>query len=88
MIKELRMLDKENRPKSNYIRCLQNKGKIKQIINEKGYVCYDEDELEKYYSNVKMGRPPKLQKNCKKTTKSVGFNKESYFEKIKGEKLC
>lgn len=69
MIKELRMLDKENRPKSNYIRCLQNKGKIKQIINDKGYVCFDEDELEKYYSNVKIGRPPKIVKRQTRKTK-------------------
>ena len=71
MIKELSMLDNENRTISNYMRCLQNKGKIKQIINEKGYVCYDEDELEKYYSNVKMGRPPKLQKAVKRQTKKT-----------------
>lgn len=65
MIKELRMLDKENRAKSCYIRTLQHNGKIKKIVNEKGYLCYDEEELERYYSNVKIGRPPRLQRKRK-----------------------
>lgn len=60
MIKELRELDKVDRAKSNYIRCLQNKFKIKQIINENGYVCYDTEELAKYQSSARRGRPPKI----------------------------
>ena len=69
MIKELRVFSKENIAKAKYIRSLQNNGKIKKIINDKGYVCFDEDELEKYYSNVKIGRPPKIVKRQTRKTK-------------------
>ena len=60
MIKELRKLDKTDRAKSNYIRGLQARGRIKQIINKQGYVCYDTEELAKYKASAKWGRPPKI----------------------------
>lgn len=60
MIKELRKLDKTDRAKSNYIRGLQARGRIKQIISLKGYVCYDTEELAKFKASAKRGRPPKI----------------------------
>lgn len=59
MQKELRKLDKQNRNKSNYIRVLQNRGKINKYINEKGYICYDPCEFRAYKKNAKVGRPIK-----------------------------
>lgn len=59
-IRELRNLAKIDRAKANYIRALQNRGVIKKIINEKGYVCYDSTELRLYQKNVRWGRPAKI----------------------------
>ena len=60
MIKELRKLDKTDRAKSNYIRGLQARGRIKQYFSSKGYVGYDTDELANYKSTAKRGRPAKI----------------------------
>jgi hypothetical protein len=39
---------------------LANGGKIKKHVNEKGYVCYDTEELKEYHKNAKRGRPAKI----------------------------
>ena len=62
MLKEIRKLAKTNRPKANYIRALQNRGLIKRLVSEKGYVAYDPDELKEYQANVHWGRPLKKDK--------------------------
>ena len=59
MIKEIRKLAKTNRAKANYIRQLQNRGRLSKKINDKGYLCYDTEELKNYTQNVKWGRPVK-----------------------------
>lgn len=58
MIKEIRRI--ESRSKANYIRFLQYRGKIPTHINDKGYVCYDTNELKDFQKNNKRGRPPKI----------------------------
>ena len=60
MLKELRILAKTNRAKANHIRALQNRGVIKKHLNEKGYLCYDTEELKKREATIKWGRPPKI----------------------------
>jgi hypothetical protein len=60
MLKEIRRI--ENRSKANYIRLLQYRGKIKQYISSKGYICYDTDELRQVQKTAKRGRPPKILK--------------------------
>lgn len=60
MLKEIRKLDK--RSKANYIRGLQYRGRIKTHLNERGYICYDPEELKIFQKNAKRGRPPKLLK--------------------------
>lgn len=60
MIKELRKLNKTNHAKAVYIRNIQNRGVIKKIINEKGYVCYDTEEYKNHKQNTRWGRPPKI----------------------------
>lgn len=59
-MRELRKLAKTNRAKANYIRALQNRGVIKKLVNEKGYVCYDPEELRNYQATVRWGRPAKI----------------------------
>lgn len=60
MLKEIRRI--ENRSRSNYIRLLQHRGKIKTHINSNGYVCYDTEEFKTMQKNTKRGRPPKILK--------------------------
>lgn len=60
MIKEIRRIGRQNIAKERYIRYLQNRWKLKKIVNEDGYLCYDTEELKKYKENVKLGRPPKM----------------------------
>lgn len=60
MVKQLSKM--RDRSKANYIRMLQNHGKIKKIIGENGYLYYDTEELEKYKKTVKLGRPIKIEK--------------------------
>lgn len=62
MIKELRKLDKTNHTKANRVRNLQARGCISKILNEKGYCCYDTEELKKYEATSKIGRPVKINK--------------------------
>ena len=62
MIRELRKLAKSDRAKANYIRALQNRGVIKKMTNEKGYLCYDTEELRNYQTTVRWGRPAKIKK--------------------------
>ena len=57
MIKELRKIQRIDRSKAVYIAQLQREGKLKRIINEKGYVCFDTQELVNYKKSVKRGRP-------------------------------
>lgn len=57
MLKEIRRI--REKPKATYIYFLMNKGKIPKHINEKGYVCYDTDELKAFQKTHKRGRPPK-----------------------------
>lgn len=63
MIKELRKLDKIDRAKSNYIRFLQNSGRISKLISENGYLCYDTIELAEYYKTARVGRPVTIKTN-------------------------
>lgn len=58
MLKEIRKIEK--RSKANYIRFLQYSGKIPAHINEKGYICYDPQELKEFKKTHKRGRPPKI----------------------------
>lgn len=58
MLKELRKIEK--RSKQMHIRNLQYQKLIKKYINEKGYLCYNTDELEEYKSKVHRGRPAKI----------------------------
>lgn len=60
MLRELRKLAKINRPKAQYIRTLQYEGKIQKIVNGKGYICYESEELKAYQSSAHRGRPPKI----------------------------
>lgn len=59
MLKELRKVYKINKAKAQYIRSLQYEGRIAKLFNDKGYVCYDTDELKKFQASVHRGRPPK-----------------------------
>ena len=62
MIKELRLLRKKGgveRSKANYINLLQDKGLLRKIITEKGYVAYDTEEYKKYKKEIRRGRPLK-----------------------------
>lgn len=60
MMKELRKLARTDRAKANYIRALQNRGVLKKHINEKGYVCYDPEELKRHKMTIRWGRPVKI----------------------------
>lgn len=60
MIKEIRRIGRQNIAKEKYIRYLQNRGKLKKIVNEDGYLCYDTEELKNYKESVRIGRPPKM----------------------------
>ena len=49
----------KDRPLRVYIYYLVSRGKIKKYADEKGYMCYNTDELANYKENVKIGRPIK-----------------------------
>ena len=57
MLIEIRKLKK--RSTQQVIRSLQYRGRLPVHINEKGYVCYDSAEFDKYKKTRKMGRPLK-----------------------------
>lgn len=59
MIKELRKLDKTDPFKARRVRNLQHRKHISKILNAKGYVCYDTEELKKFNASAKRGRPAK-----------------------------
>lgn len=52
----------ENRSLANYIRCLQNRHKIKMYVSESGYASYDPEEFERYKKTAHRGRPIKIEK--------------------------
>lgn len=56
---ELRSLYKTDRKQERYIRALQDRGSLKKYINKDGYMCYSEEELERYKRNARVGRPIK-----------------------------
>lgn len=61
-IKELRLMKKKGgkeKTKAVYIGMLQDAGKLKKYISDKGYVAYDTEEYKKYKATVKRGRPLK-----------------------------
>lgn len=58
-IREVRLLRRVDRPKATYIYYLQTRGELKRIINENGYVCYDEDEYKLRAKTKHQGRPVK-----------------------------
>lgn len=60
MIAEIRKL--KSRSKQQMIYSLQYRHLIETHINDAGYVCYDTDDLKRYKSSVKRGRPPKYTK--------------------------
>lgn len=49
----------KDKAKANYISKLQSKKILGTYFNERGYVCYDTDELKDYKQHVKKGRPHK-----------------------------
>lgn len=55
-----RMKDLPRNVYSKY-RIRQKKGNMTEYIDEEGYICYDEDEVENYKPK-KRGRPAKTQK--------------------------
>ena len=57
MIKEVR---EEKKSKSHYIYALMNRKVLKKIVNERGYLCYDTEELAIFQSKNKVGRPVKM----------------------------
>lgn len=60
MYKELRLMRAKGgseRAKANYISSLQHRGVIKTYLNERGYVCYDTEELKEYQKTARRGRP-------------------------------
>lgn len=59
MLKELRKLDVTNRAKSNYIRALQVRGKLKRYITPQGYLAYETEEFKQYKATARKGRPLK-----------------------------
>ena len=48
-LKEIRKI--QDRSKKVYMHYLVAKGKLKQYVSEKGYVCYDTDEYREYKKN-------------------------------------
>lgn len=58
MLREVRRI--RERPKKIYFYFLMNHNKIPKHINEKGYVCYDPEELKLFQKTHKRGRPPKI----------------------------
>lgn len=63
MLIELRSVKPMSKGKS--IRALQYKGFINKYVNEFGYICYKEEELQDYRRYKRRGRPPKLNKEQK-----------------------
>lgn len=59
MLKELRELRITDRAKMQHIFNLQSKGLLKSYVNDKGYKCYDTDEL-KNLKLKRVGRPCKV----------------------------
>ena len=57
MLKEIRRIKEKS--KANYIRDLQYKKKIQTYLSDKGYVCYDTEELALWKKTCKKGRPTK-----------------------------
>lgn len=58
MLREIRRIKEEGKKK--YIYCLLNNGKLPKHINDKGYVCYNPEELKMFQKTHKRGRPPKI----------------------------
>lgn len=60
MLKEIRKV--KLKTKKKYLYFLLNHNKVPKHINDKGYVCYDTNELEEFRRTHKKGRPPKVLK--------------------------
>lgn len=60
MIREVRKIKSHNKKVVLYRLLALNK--IPRHINDKGYLCYDEDELKEYKKTARRGRPPKRSK--------------------------
>lgn len=58
MIVEVRA---EKRSKGAYIYALINRKKLRKIVNNAGYLCYDTEELRKFQAGNKVGRPVKME---------------------------
>lgn len=63
MIVKLGDLNKEKHSTAVYIRRLQALGKIRKLIDEDGYLCYETSDLEDYKKNIRRGRPYKIKEN-------------------------
>ena len=64
MLRQIRRI--KNKTRIIRIRQLQTRGLIQRYFNEKGYVCYDTDELKHYDKICKRGRPsPNYKKDGK-----------------------
>jgi hypothetical protein len=60
MLREIRRIEKKG--KAGYIRNLQYAGLVGKYINDRGYVCYDPQEVKEFLKGRKIGRPPKINK--------------------------
>ena len=58
MLKEIRKIREKCR--QVYLYRLVSNGKLPKHIDEKGYVCYDTEELKTFQKTHRKGRPPKI----------------------------
>ena len=57
MLKEVRRIKERSKQIAMYF--LMNKMNLPKHINERGYICYDTEELKTYKKTTKRGRRPK-----------------------------
>ena len=60
MLKRVKDLRNENYSKGVYAYKLIKDGTISGHVDADGYLCYDDEELEKHYKTAKRGRPIKV----------------------------
>lgn len=65
MIKEIRKL--KTKKKQTYIHVMQSRGRLHKYINDKGYACYDSDELKAFRKGTHRGRPAKNKQKGEET---------------------
>lgn len=57
MTREIRRII--DRAKRNYIYFLVSSGRVKKYVNDKGYMCYDPEDVKQYKKHARVGRPIK-----------------------------